>query len=123
MTEQSKYKIRAKVLRQKMTEEEIVLWEQLRNRRFYDLKFLRQHPIIYDLVGNNPLFFIADFYCAEKKVIIEVDGKIHDFRKTRDNDRDEILRSLNLNVLRIRNEELKNINVVMDKIKSFIFDC
>jgi very-short-patch-repair endonuclease len=118
MTEQPKYKIRARELRQKMTEEEFILWEKLRNRRFFNLKFLRQNPVIYDTFYCEPLFFIADFYCAEKKVIIEVDGKIHDFRKSHDNDRDNILRQLNLNVLRIRNEEFKNIQVVMDKIRS-----
>jgi very-short-patch-repair endonuclease len=122
MNEQPRYKIRARELRQKMTEEEEILWEKLRNRRFFNLKFLRQHPVIYEIINNDPLFFIADFYCAEKKVIIEVDGKIHDFRKSHDRDRDNILRQLNLNVLRIRNEEFKNIQVVMDKIRSFIFD-
>jgi very-short-patch-repair endonuclease len=122
MNEQPKYKIRARELRQKMTEEEITLWEKLRNRRFFNLKFLRQHPVIYDTFYGEPMFFIADFYCAEKKVIIEVDGKIHEFRKEMDNKRDEILRSMTFNVLRIRNEEFRNIEVVMDKIKSFIFE-
>jgi very-short-patch-repair endonuclease len=122
MTEQPKYKIRARELRHKTTEGEHILWEKLRNRKFYSLRFLRQHPVIYNTIDNEPLFFIADFYCAEKKVIIELDGKIHDFRKARDYNRDEILRGLNLNVLRINNEEFRNINIVMDKIKSFIFD-
>ena len=105
-----------------MTAEELVLWEKLRNRKFYNLKFLRQHPVIYEIVDNQPLYFIADFYCAEKKFIIEVDGKIHEFRKFRDNKRDEILSSMDFNVLRIRNEEFRNMEVVMDKIKSFLFD-
>jgi very-short-patch-repair endonuclease len=109
MNEQPKYKIRARELRQKMTEEEIILWEELRNRRFFNLKFLRQHPVIYDTFYGEPLFFIADFYCAKKKVIIEIDGKIHDFRKFHDHDRDNILRQLNLNILRIKNEEFKYI--------------
>jgi very-short-patch-repair endonuclease len=122
MNEQPKYKIRARELRQRMTEEEKILWEKLRNRRFYDLKFLRQHPIVYERINNEPIYFICDFYCAEKKVIIEIDGKIHDYRKFHDHDRDNILRQLNLNILRIRNEEFRHIEVVMDKIKSFIFD-
>ena len=105
-----------------MTEEEEILWEKLRNRRFFNLKFLRQHPVIYDKFYSEPLFYIADFYCAEERIIIEVDGKIHDFRKAHDFDRDTILQGMNLNVLRIKNEEIKNIEVVMDKIKSFIFD-
>jgi very-short-patch-repair endonuclease len=122
MAEFPKYKKRARELRQKMTEEELVLWEKLRNRKFFNLKFQRQYPVIYEYVNNEPRYFIADFYCAEKKVILEIDGKIHDFRKQRDNKRDEILRSMNYHLLRIKNEELGNIEVVMDKIKAFIFE-
>ena len=70
---------RARELRQRMTDAESFLWLNLRNRRFHHLKFLRQHPIIYDMCNNKPFYFIADFYCAEKKLIIELDGKIHDF--------------------------------------------
>lgn len=51
-----------------MTAAEKALWEQLRARRFLNLKFRRQHPI-FD--------FIADFYCHEHKLIVEVDGKYH----------------------------------------------
>jgi very-short-patch-repair endonuclease len=120
--EQPKYKTRARELRQRMTKEESILWEKLRNRKFYNLKFLRQHPIIYEIINNEHLYYVADFYCAEKKVIVELDGKIHEFLKTRDRKRDEILRSMKINVLRIKNEEVKNVQVVMDKIKSFIFD-
>jgi len=123
MTEFPKYKKRARELRQKMTEEELVLWEKLRNRKFFNLKFQRQYPVIYEVVNNEPRYFIADYYCAEKKVILEIDGKIHDFRKQRDNKRDEILRSMNYHVLRIKNEEFGNVEVVMDKIKAFIFEA
>ena len=122
MTVQPKHIIRARELRKKMTEEELILWEKLRNRKFSNLKFLRQHPVICDTLHDEPMFFIADFYCAEK-VIIEIDGKMHDFRKKQDNRRDEILHSIEFNVLRIRNDELSNIKVVLDKIKSFIFEC
>jgi very-short-patch-repair endonuclease len=44
------------------------MWNQLRNRRLAGLKFRRQHPL-------GP--FIADFYCAEKRLVIELDGGIH----------------------------------------------
>jgi leucyl-tRNA synthetase len=107
---------RARELRQKMTDAESLLWINLRNRKFHGLKFLRQHPIVYDMHNNKPLYFIADFYCAERKLIIEVDGKIHDFQKEEDQHREEILKSLKLTVLQIKNEEVGNVRAVLDKI-------
>ncbi|HZK94529.1 MAG TPA: endonuclease domain-containing protein [Prolixibacteraceae bacterium] len=107
---------RARELRQRMTDAESLLWINLRNRKFHRLKFLRQHPIVYDMHNNRPLYFIADFYCAEKKLLIEVDGKIHDFQKEDDQHREEILNSLKLTVFRIKNEEVNNIRTVLEKI-------
>lgn len=69
-------------------------------------KFLRQHPIYHDLNGKET-FYIADFYCHELKLIIEIDGEIHKFQRKRDNERDYILNMLGLNVIRIRNEMIK----------------
>ena len=116
----SKITLLARELRKKQTPEEKLLWEELRNRRLNGLKFLRQHPIIYE---NDPhkglLFFIADFYCAEKRLVIELDGKIHDFQKEYDANRDFILKQLNLRVLRIKNEELKD----MKEVKRKILNC
>ena len=103
-----------------MTKEEKLLWKKLRARRFLGLKFLRQHPIIYQLYNNRPYYFIADFYCAEKKLVIEVDGKIHDFQKEYDQHRDEILSSLGLRVLRIKNEEFVDIYKVLKRIEEAI---
>ncbi len=111
---------RARKLRKEMTPEEKVLWAYLRNRRFKGLKFLRQHPIIYERINNKPLYFIADFYCAEKKLVIEVDGEIHDFQKDYDERRDEILTNAGLTVLRIKNEELENVSLLLRKIEDFI---
>ena len=71
---------------------------------------------------NRPYYFIADFYCAEKKLVIEVDGKIHDFQKEDDLQREDILRNLNLSVLRINNEEVKDMSSVLEKIKVFIVE-
>ena len=111
---------RARKLRQNATGSEKLLWANLRNRGLLDLKFLRQHPIIYEVIANKPLYFIADFYCNEKKLVIEVDGKIHDFQVEDDLHRENILKSLNLNVLRIKNEEVEDIPKVMRKIKEYI---
>ena len=57
-------------LRNNMTDSEKLLWKRLRNRHLSGYKFLRQHPIVYkaDYKGLN--YFIADFYCDEKKTVI-----------------------------------------------------
>ncbi len=103
-------------LRRLQTPEEKELWEKLRNRRLNDLKFLRQHPIVYGHKGFTPLFFVADFYCAENKLFIELDDKIHEFQKDYDENSDSILKELGLQILRIKNEELKNTDLVLSKI-------
>ncbi|KOH45240.1 endonuclease domain-containing protein [Sunxiuqinia dokdonensis] len=111
---------RARALRKNMTPFEKILWANLRKRKLGGFKFLRQHPIIYQVYNNKPLYFIADFYCADKKLVIELDGKIHDFQKEEDTARDEIMASLGLHVIRIRNEELENMRSVLHKITDYI---
>jgi len=105
-------------LRNNPTPSEGVLWEILRNRQLMRRKFLRQHPLIYDSDrnANEFFFFIPDFYCASEKLIVELDGPIHDFQKEKDYHREQILTSNNLRVLRILNEELNNIELVKKKI-------
>jgi very-short-patch-repair endonuclease len=103
-------------LRSQQTPEEKQLWNLLRNRQFKGKKFKRQQPIIYRVVQTKKHFFIPDFYCHEGKLVIELDGKIHDFQKDYDQERDLIIKELGLKVLRIKNEELKNPETVMNKI-------
>jgi very-short-patch-repair endonuclease len=111
----------ARELRRNQTAEEDLLWRNLRNRKLNGVKFLRQHPIIYgNGHRNKPLFFIPDFYCAEKKLIVELDGKIHEFQKEYDNNRDNILQELGLKILRIKNEEMQDVSKVLNKIKSML---
>ena len=97
------------------------MWQKLRGRKFHSLKFLRQHPIIYERINGKPLFFIPDFYCSEKKLIIEIDGKIHEFKKEYDNRREEILSNMELQIIRFKNEELNNIADVLKRLEIFIF--
>jgi len=106
----------ARELRRNLTDSEKELWEQLRNRRLSGYKFLRQHPIIYkaDYKGLN--YFIADFYCDSKKTVIELDGLIHDEKEEYDKFRDEEMKLLGLHVLRLKNDELSNMNIVIEKI-------
>jgi leucyl-tRNA synthetase len=107
-------------LRQNMTESEKLLWAKIKNRKLASFKFIRQHPIIYkgDLIRLN--YFIADFYCNEKKLVIELDRPIHEATKEYDEFRDSELENLGIKVLHIKNEELANINEVLQKINSYI---
>lgn len=106
-------------LRKEQTDAEAILWQEVRNRRFDGKKFTRQFPIIYESNGCEHFFYIADFYCYEHKLIIELDGKIHEFQKDHDVKRDEILTSLGYNVLRLKNEELVNLELVKNKIREY----
>ena len=89
----------ARELRQDETEAERLLWENLRGRRFHGLKFRRQHPI-----GR----FVADFYCPALKLVIEVDGDVHDEFAVhrRDLERTTWLHEAGLRVIRIPNDEV-----------------
>ncbi len=103
-------------LRNNPTKEENLLWPYLRNRNLMGKKFLRQHPIIHQTVWNEHFFYIPDFYCSELKLAIELDGGIHLKRIEDDKHRDEVLNSLGVEVLRINNEELENIDAVLGRI-------
>ncbi len=92
-----------------MTSAEARLWETLRARRFENLKFRRQAPV----AG-----FIVDFYCAELKLAIELDGGVHDLRIAEDALRDQRLKMAGFEVIRIRNEAfLSNPSWLFDAIR------
>ncbi len=105
-------------LRKNQTLAEQLLWERIRNRRLEGYKFLRQHPIIYDRRGNDLNFFIPDFYCYEKRLIIEVDGEIHSGTLEYDHWREEILKRNNISILRIKNSEMADIESVLQRIRT-----
>jgi very-short-patch-repair endonuclease len=99
---------RAKELRKEATPTEKLLWERLRGRRLSGFKFRRQAPM-----GRG----IADFYCPECKLIVEIDGDIHDFQTEEDGLRTKEMESFGYRVIRFRNEEiLSNIETVLGKI-------
>ena len=103
-------------LRKEQTSAEGLLWGVLRNRQFEGLKFRRQHPL-----GR----YIADFYCAERRLLIELDGAIHDLPEQQDYDRirDEAIRAQNLTVLRFRNEAVEtNLENVLESIYQTVLD-
>ncbi len=86
----------ARELRQKQTAAEDVMWELLRNRQFMGLKFRRQHQI-----GE----YIADFYCHEARLVIELDGNIHEQKAAKDKKRDAYMQAIGLTVLRFTNDQ------------------
>ena len=77
-----KKKLFARELRKESTKEEKKVWEILRDRRFLNLKFRRQH----DIEG-----FIVDFYCHDLRLAIEIDGKVHDRQIDYDNLRQNLI--------------------------------
>jgi very-short-patch-repair endonuclease len=108
----------AKELRKNMTEAEKILWQELRNRRLNNIKFRRQFPLVF---GDNN--FVADFYSAEKKLIIEIDGGIHGGQEIKecDNYREDIIMLAGYQVLRFKNEEVVySIKKVLKKIMELL---
>lgn len=100
----------ARGFRKKPSGPEKLLWEALRNRKIGGLKFRRQFPF-----GR----YIADFYCHEAKLIIEIDGISHEDRdqKNYDECRDQIMKINGLNVMRFKNDEIMNdLDRVLNKI-------
>jgi len=112
----------ARNLRRNQTISEKMLWEILRRKNFSGYKFLRQHPVFYRIDRKKIEFFISDFFCAELKLIIELDGLIHNCRKDYDTERDSKLNDKGILVVRIRNEELEEIDFVISKLSKIIKD-
>ena len=104
-------------LRKRSTESEKIFWNYVRDRKFCNRKFYRQYPIFYDLTGKES-FFVADFYCHEEKLIIELDGPIHNYKLAEDKTRTKILNLLGLKSLRFKNKEIEeSIEIVLERIK------
>ena len=107
-------KINRRKLRKKSTEAEKILWEKLRGRKFLSLKFKRQYSIAQ---------FVLDFYCPEKRIVIELDGSIHNTAAVRNHDenRDGFIKDFNIKIIRIKNEMVfDNVEEVLEYIKSQI---
>jgi very-short-patch-repair endonuclease len=110
---------RVRDFRKNQTPSENMLWQMLRNRKLNGYKFCRQHPLKV-MYGETVRYYIADFYCHEKKLVIEIDGKIHDHQKEYDEYRTYIINRLRIRVWRLKNEELDDIMGVIAKLKSII---
>jgi len=99
-----------------MTLEEKILWELLRNRHSRGVKIRRQ-------VNIGP--YIVDFLCKKQKVVIEIDGGIHDTadQKEHDLNRTNFLEEHGYKVLRIKNEDIhNNLQAALSTIHHFLND-
>lgn len=101
---------RARALRRMMTPPEARLWTCLRGKRLRGLKFRRQHPI-------GP--FILDFYCAEARLAVEVDGQGHEHpeRQAHDRRRTAWLHRQGIRVIRLAAESVRT---ELDGVLAFI---
>src|SRR3990172_599606 len=97
-------------LRSKMTDAEKLLWSKIRRKQLKGFQFYRQK-----IIGN----YIADFYCPELKLVIEVDGGQHYSAEGRENDhmRDAYMTRAGITVVRFSDRDvLKNLEAVMEEI-------
>ena len=101
-------------LRQHQTNTEELVWRFIRNKQILETKFKRQYSVDH---------FVIDFYCAELKLAIEIDGGTHNTpdQKRKDLGRQKYLERFNIKFVRIKDEELfSNPNKAFSKIENAI---
>ncbi|MFM7447470.1 MAG: DUF559 domain-containing protein [Leptolyngbyaceae cyanobacterium] len=99
----------AREFRKQPTSSEEILWQALRSRKLDDRKFRRQQPI-----GS----FVVDFFCASERLIVEVDGGIHETQQDLDRQRQELLESLGLRFVRVSSELVEtNLPTALEMIR------
>ena len=90
------------------------LWQAIRRRQVEGARFRRQHPL-----GT----FILDFCCPELRLVIEVDGPIHDTQPERDSNRTGLLEAYGYRVIRFQNDQVMDrLNEVVAEIRAAILD-
>ncbi len=107
-----KLKYHARELRKKGVLSEVLLWNHLKGRKMRGYQFMRQKP-----VGD----YIVDFYCNKLKLTIEIDGESHDGRFLYDMERQRVLESMGLTLLRFSDSDVKrDISSVLMAIEGWI---
>ncbi len=107
----NKLTLNARNLRKNMTTQERKLWNIIKNKQFYNYKFLRQY-----VIGG----YIVDFICREEKIIVEIDGGQHNQNENikYDKNRNKYLENLGYKVVRFWNNEIDdNIEGVYRKLQ------
>ncbi|AZO72544.1 MAG: endonuclease domain-containing protein [Mesorhizobium sp.] len=103
----------ARAMHREPTEAEDRLWQELRGRRLDNIKVRRQVPM-----GR----YVADFVCAEARLIVEIDGSQH-AESRHDQERDAELKARGFRVLRFWNDDvLKELDAVCDTIIAYVRD-
>ena len=106
--------LRARSLRKAYILSEVVFWKQVRNNEFHSIDFDRQR-----IIGN----YIVDFYAKSLGLVIEIDGSSHEFKDEYDKKRYEFLSSLDLKIVRIADNRIKNdLANVMKELEDYIID-
>ena len=98
----------ARINRRNQTLAELAFWKRVRKRQLIGMKFLRQYIIQHTESEGKTGFFIADFYCHEKKLIVEIDGQSHRDRMEYDKIREALLKERGYSIFRITNHEVLN---------------
>ncbi|MFZ1320730.1 MAG: endonuclease domain-containing protein [Ignavibacteria bacterium] len=97
----SEHKQKRKDLRNNPTKAEKILWNALKGKKLGGHKFRRQYG-----VGK----YVIDFYCVKEKFAVELDGKVHDRKDSKEYDkvRDEFIDNFEIRIMRIKNEAVEN---------------
>ena len=105
----------AKQLRKNSTLSEIILWTNvLKSRQLKGYPFRRQRPIDK---------YIADFFCKDLKLIIELDGETHLFKTVPDRAREFKLKSLSYHIIRFKDQEVyEELEKVKKKLEKWVED-
>jgi len=104
--------------RKNQTKAEKAFWKVVRNRQIEGYKILRQYPIKFEW-NDKIRFFIADFYCHEVNLVIEIDGGIHESQKDYDKMREQIINFIGMKVIRFSNDDvLYHIEEVLIKLRN-----
>ena len=99
----------AREMRHEPVPAERIVWSRLRDRRLGGYKFRRQVPL-------GP--FIADFFCAERKLVVELDGDSHDGREDYDEERTAWLNGEGIRVVRFVNQDMyEQVDAVLEAIR------
>jgi very-short-patch-repair endonuclease len=102
----------ARRLRENMTNSEKLLWEKLKGKQICGLRFRRQHTID---------FFIEDFYSHEVRLVVEIDGGIHNQQEEYDDGRSAEMEKYDIKTIRFSNYEVENnIDKIVLEIKAIV---
>jgi len=97
-----------RVLRKNPTPAEKFFWSKVGRKQIHNLRIQRQYIISHSNIMGKESFFIVDFYCHTKKLIIELDGGVHHQQGEYDEARTKILEKLGLRVIRFCNADVLN---------------